>query len=165
MKNKTGDITDGLVFVVIIFVISVFFISISYIFPIVTTALNDSSLNAGVESQEAIDNLDYMAKGGLNSGFIIFFGGLILVQVISAAFVRQSPIFLVIYFFTMVIAGLLAIFLGNAFDLIQENSTLQSVFDDQPAIEFVMDNILIITLAINVLTIVILFSKVGQGPI
>lgn len=162
--DKRGGLEDYIIFIIFIFIGAIIFIAYSYTFTKVAFALNSTSvgINVNNETQAAIDNLNDMATTQLNSAYVIFFGGLIFLQFMSAFLIRQHPVFLIIYFFLMVLAGLLAIYLGNAFDTIQQIPEFASTFASQPVLSWVLDNILIISVVTDIITMLILFAKVGQ---
>lgn len=56
-----------------------------------------------------------------------------------------------------------AVFVGNFYDKLSKNAELGAIMDDQPMINKIMNNIVLVTLAIGGLTILIVFSKISEA--
>lgn len=165
MLNDKGQFVDGIIFTISLFIIAVIFLSFAYVFPSLATSLNQTGVFNSTEEQKAITNLYNMGSTGINQGFLIFFGGLILVQVASVFFVRYHPIFMVIFFFMIFVNGLLAIYMGNVFDDFVNSTAFSTTLTSQPVMSFVLDHLLTIVIIVDILTLVVLFAKVGEAQL
>lgn len=163
MMNRKGDLSDGIILLVFLFIAAIVFVVYAFIFPLIANGLEASGINTSNETQLAIDSLEETSTTGLNFAFIVLFGGIILVQFISAVLIKQNPVFVVLYFIMMIVAGMLSIYLSIAFDTFQDLPQFADALATQPVITFVWDNILIISVVIDILTMVAIFAKVGQG--
>jgi hypothetical protein len=163
--SKRGQFIEGLIFTVSIFVIAVVFLSLAYVVPQIAIGLNQTGIFNTTEEQEAVTNLYNMGTSGINQGFLVFFGGLVLVQIASVFFVRYHPVFLLIFFFMIILNAFLAIYIGNAFETFTQLPSFAETMQSQPVMSFVANNLLTIVIVVDILSIVILFMKVGETPV
>ena len=165
VRYKKGDPTDGVVLLITLFIIAIVFLIYGFVFPSIAVGLNQTGLFTANNTQDAIGQFYDLGTEGINQGFLILFAGLILAQFISAFAIRVNNIFLIIYFFTMVLAGFLAIYLGNSFEVLTQLPTFSTTVTQQPILVWVMGHILIITIAVDIMTMVLIFAKIGQPQV
>lgn len=164
LKNKRGEVTDVLLFIVIMFFLVIAFLTFSYFTVTTGQALNESGIGVSNEVNQSI--ADFESWGGELTGglFLILFGGGVISILVTSFLVRIHPIFIFIYIFVLSINLVVAVVLGNAYASIIANEPYLTVAASQPIIHFVMDNIVLLTLGIMGLSMIIVFSKLF-GPV
>lgn len=164
-KNKKADLSEGILFVVIIFFLAVSFLVVGYANSLIQDVIQTTVLNQSDASDSIIDGLNYINTTGINNAYIFLFVGMIIAMMLSSFLVRVHPAFLFLYIITTAIAGLLAILLTNAWDKIITNNILASQLTNYPAMTWIMSNSLKITLGAVILSIIILFAKPQESVI
>jgi hypothetical protein len=101
----------------------------------------------------------------MDQGFLILFAGLIIVEIFSAFLIRQHPIFLFLYFVTMLVGTLLSIYLQNAFESIQAIPLFATTISNMPILSYVMAHLVISIVVIDILTLLVIFAKVGSPKV
>ena len=169
MFSKRGQFTDIFILVLTLFLFAVGFIVFGYVYPQVASGLNSTGLFNTTEQQQAIGILNATGTQGINEAYLFFVGGLILVQLVTSYLVRYNPVFILIFIVMMVINVLLAMYLSNAFDTFADptlNPTFATTFQQQPIISFFWEHMLAVIIIVDILSIFILFSKVGgESPV
>jgi len=161
--NRRGDITDMMVFLIVLFILAVGLVIIVYTISAMTDGLNVAGLNETTQTSEAIDGLDNFGTIVLQRGFLLLFVGLIISVMITSFFANTHPIWLFLYVIMLGLTIFIGIYLGSAFEEMQEVDILTDVISNQPMISFVMNNILIIITAVGVLSLIIVFAKFKLG--
>lgn len=161
-RNKKGQFIEGIVFTVVLTLFAIVFVIYGFIVPNIATALNNTGNFNNNYTQMAIAEYYDSGTTQLNFAFMILFGGLVLVQLFSSFLVRYHPIFLVIYMFMAFLNGFIAIYMGNMFDQFSQISTFSSVFQQQTALSWVMGHLLTVSIIVDVLTMIVIFAKVGE---
>lgn len=159
IKQKKGEITDMLVWVVTIFALGIGLFIIMMVIPQISSGLRVAGLNSSVEGANAIDSLDTISTDVINYGYMFLFFGLIASLMITSFLVRTHPIFVFLYLFILAITILLAAYLGNAYYQMIQNPVLAANVTNATFINMVLSHIVEITLAAGALSIIILFSK------
>ncbi len=77
--------------------------------------------------------------------------------------VRVHPVFLFIYIITLIVAIFVAMYLGNAYELVVSNGQLATIADNYAMMTWVMEHITLILLGVGALSMIIIFGKVGGG--
>ena len=122
------------------------------------TALNESNAYTQINSSFTDINLV-----GVQRGFTLFFGILIIGILVSSFLIRVHPVFIFIYILTLGVAILVAIYLANAYELVVSNPQFAAIAGDYQTMTFVMKNITKILLAVGALSMIIIFGKIGGG--
>lgn len=156
---KKGDITDMLVFVIVLFILAVGLFIFAYTIPTIADGLNDAGLNNSVEGANAITEMSNVGTITIQRGFFLLFMGLMAGTMISAFFVRTHPIFLFLYIIFLAISIFIGTYFGNAYDTLTEIDIFASTLGSQTLINLVMDNLIKITLGVGALSMIIVFAK------
>jgi len=157
MKNKKADIFDMLSFVMVLFIVIIGFFIISFIIPKITTGLNTAGLNNSVQGINAIESLESFGTQGIQKGVFWFFIGLCIATLISAFFSDTHPIWLGLYIFILIITVIVAAYLANAYETMINLAAFSGW--SQSYMTVVMQNIVMITIAVACLSFVIMFAK------
>lgn len=158
-KGKKGDLTDILVFMVTIFVFGIVLFIFAYVVPQISSGLKDSGINNSAEGNSAIDSMTDFGTITLQRGFFILFAGLIIATMVSSFLVRTHPIFLFLYIIFLGISIFVSTYLSNAYDTMTTKAIFAETLASQTLINFVMNNMMKIMLAVGALSMIIVFAK------
>ena len=164
IKNKRGDASEYLTFIVILFFLAVSFLVCAYIMGIFSDdVINGTELGGGQVANDSVEHLNRMKTDSIQNGFIAIFGVLSIGMMVSAFFVRVHPVFFIIYIITLAIAIFTCIPLSNAYQLLKDTDVLAATSAEQTKMNWVMEHLVLITLAVSALSMVILFAKLSGG--
>ena len=158
-KNKRGDVTDMLIFLILTFAFSIILFVLPIVITEITDGLNTGGLNNTVEGANAIDKLSDFGVTGIQRGFFLLFVGFIISTLITSFLVRTHPIFMFLYIFILGLTIFIATFLGNAYDDLVTNPIFTEQLTSQTLFHLVMNNIITILIAVGALSMIIVFSK------
>lgn len=159
IRNKNGELSDMLIFLITIFVLGVGLFILLYITPSISNGLRIAGLNNSIEGTAAINSMDTTFSTMLNRGFFMLFIGLTISVMITSFLVRTHPIFLFLYVLFLIITVLLSFYLGNAFAQMSQNPIFASALSNASFFTLVMSHIAEITIAVGALSIIIVFAK------
>jgi len=159
LKNKKGELTDYLIFLITIFILAIGFFVMIYVIPEIGNGLKNAGMNSTSEGSDAIESMISIGTGTINMGFMLLFVGLIISMMITSFMVRTHPIFLFLYILFLGITLLLGLYLGNAYYTFEQNPLFASTIANAGFIHLVMSNIVLITLAVSALSMIIIFAK------
>lgn len=163
LKNKKGDITDILIFVVIIFTLGIGLFIFAYIIPQISSGLSEVGMNNSEEGASAIGSLFDFGTVTIQRGFLLLFVGLIISTMITSFFARTHPIFLFLYILILGVTVFLGVYLGRAYQQMVESPIFVTTLSSQGLINIVMNNIITIVIAVGALSMIIIFSKFSIG--
>ncbi len=163
IKEKRGDLPDMLVWLVSIFILAIGLFIFAFITPTITNALADAGLNDSTEGAQAINSVSDIGTVTIQRGFFFLFVGLSISVMITSFLSRTHPIFLFLYILFLAITIVLGTYLGNAYDQLTRIPVFADTLQSQTLINLVMDNLLIISLAIGALSFIIVFAKFRSG--
>lgn len=163
MKNRRGDITDMLVFLIVVFILAIGLFIFAYVIPEISSGLNDAGLNSSSEGASAISSLSDFGTVSIQRGFMLLFVGLIISTMVSSFFARTHPIFLFLYILILGITVFLGVYLGNAYEQFAETPLFVDTLATQGMINIVMSNIITIVIAVGALSMIIVFAKFSTG--
>lgn len=159
LEYKKGDLPDMLIFVITIFVFAIGLLIMAYVIPEISGGLETAGLNSTTGGQNAIDNLTELGTEGMQRGFLFLFTGFIMGLMISSFLIRTHPIFIFMYVIFLGLTVFLGTYIGNAFEQVATTDALASTTASQGLITIVMQNIVLITLAVGALSMIIIFAK------
>lgn len=163
LRNKKGDVTDMLIFIVLIFILAIGLFIFAFIIPQISSGLNDAGLNSSTEGSSAISSLGDFGTITIQRGFFLLFAGLIISTMVTSFFARTHPIFLFLYILILGITVFLGVYLGNAYQDLTEISIFADTLASQTLINIVMNNIITIVIAVGALSMIIVFAKFSTG--
>ncbi len=161
--GKRADVTDILIFSILVFTFAIILFTFTFIIPEITDGLRSGGLNNTPEGSNAIDQLESFGSNGIQRGFFLVFVGLLISNLISAFLVRTHPIFLFLYIFILIITVLIGTYLGNAYDQLRNIPIFAEQLATQTLFNIVMENYIIIILGTSALSMVIAFSKFSSA--
>ncbi len=166
LRGKKGDLPDMLIFLITSFIFAIGLLIMAFVIPSISDGLITAGMNSTSEGAAAIDELAELGINGMQKGFLFLFVGFIMGLMISSFLVRTHPIFIFLYVIFLGITLFLGTFIGNAFEQVATSSALADTAASQGLITIVMQNIVVITLAIGALSMIIIFAKfsnIGGG--
>ncbi len=161
--GKRGDVTDILIFSILVFTFAIILFTLAFIIPEITDGLRAGGLNNTPEGTSAIDQLESFGSNGIQRGFFLVIVGLLISNLISAFLVRTHPIFLFLYIFILILTVLIGTYLGNAYDQLRNIPIFADQLASQTLINIVMENYLLLILGTSALSMVIVFSKFSSA--
>ena len=162
MKNKKGDFTGLLYFIVSITVFAIFLLIVGYIAPQISTAMADK-IGISAEINNSLSATTSVAQNTLPTLWLIMFGGLLLGLFATSFFINTHPIFTPIFALLLIVAVLVSVPLSNAYEALQTNAILSGAAAQQTVIGFIIAYLPFITFIIGLLTLIITFAKPGEG--
>ena len=159
LKYKKGDLPDMLIFLITIFIFAIGLLIMAFVIPEISSGLETAGMNESSEGQSAIDELTELGVNGLQKGFLFLFTGFIMGLMISSFLIRTHPIFIFLYILFLGLTVFLGTYIGNAFEQVATSDALAGTLASQGLISIVMQNIVIITLAVGALSMIIIFAK------
>lgn len=159
IKQKKGELTDMLIFLITIFILAVGFFIMIFVVPQITGGLRTAGLNNSAETATAIDDTESIMTGVINYGFAFIFFGLIASLMITSFLVRTHPIFLFLYIFFLAITLLIGVYLGNYYDDLKSNTIFAATLNNASLINLIMNHIVEICLSVGALSMIIVFAK------
>lgn len=163
IKNKRGDVSDGIIFIVIIFFLAVSFLVGAFVNSKFQSIVQTTVLNQSTASQDIIDGLDRLTTSGIQRGFVMVFAFLIIGMMLSSFLVRVHPAWIFIYILTMGFAILITVPLANAYAALANAEAIRSVAEQQTMITYIMQHSVKILIGALALSMIILFAKPMEG--
>ncbi len=158
-RDKKGDVTDILIFSILLFVFAVILFVFTFAVSEISEGLRIGGLNNTDEGASAIDQLSEFGVKGIQRGYFLLFFGFIVSTLITSFLVRTQPIFMFLYIFVLGITIFISTFLGNAYNTLVTNPIFADQLISQTLFHLVMDNVITILLAVGALSMIIVFSK------
>ena len=163
LKNKKGDVTDYITFIIIIFFLAVSFLIVSFANDEISTMIKTTEFNDTAVGVKAAAQIDLMTSTIVQRGFVMFLAFLIIGMMVSSFMVRISPVFLFMYIIFLAVSIFVAFPLANAYQLLIETSALSSIASQQTMTNWVMQHFAQILLGVGGLSIIITFGKLVSG--
>ena len=161
---KKGDPTDTTLFIIMVFFLAVSLVVVLYANTQIKNVIDDTVLNSTTTYTSINESFTSINEEGINNGFILLFAFLIISMLVSAALIRVSPVFIIIYIITLLFATFVAMNLANTYELLVETNLLETLSSNYPSILWVMQHIAEILVATGVLSLIIIFAKpFGSG--
>lgn len=164
LKRKKGDLPDMLIFMITVFILAIGFFIFAFIIPEITDGLSEAGLNESQEGFDAIQAVEEIGTVTIQRGFFFLFVGLIISVMITSFLSSTHPIFFFMYILFLAVTIFVATYLGNAYTQLTSNPIFAERMADQTLINVVMDNIILITLAVGALSFIIIFAKFRSSP-
>lgn len=159
--NKRGDATDIVFFGIIIAFLAISFVVVIYVNTQLSDVVRTTVLNQSQAAEDILQGFDNINQTVTQRGYVLVFSILIVGLMVSAFLVRVHPIFIFLYFFTLVLAIIDAVYLSNLYQAIIENAEFASIASNYPMITFIMQHSVKILIAVAALSMIITFSKLG----
>lgn len=162
MKGKKGDVSDGIIFVVIIFFLAVSLVIVAFVNSKFSYIVKNTVLNESAAASDIAAGLDNMTDHSIQRAFVILFAFMIIGMMISSFMVRVHPVWIFLYILFLGIAVILAVPLANIYSEIVNNSVLNEVASKQTAITYVMQHSIQILIGAVALSMIVLFAKIPE---
>lgn len=162
IKNKRGNIQDGLYIAALIFGFAITILIIYYVWTQISDPIDDTLTNAGNETAFNVTKLYSQttdATKGFDNVMPLILLGLLSASIVSAFFIKSHPVFFFISLFVLGIFLLTSAILANVYQDIAETDELTTAATDFGITDKIMKNFPFIILIIVVLIILILVFK------
>ena len=158
-SNKKASELDLVSIMVILFG---FGITISICYTLLNNLQDQNALNQTTQSTAIID--EAVAQYPLfDNLFVAVLLGLSMTSIIAAAFVRTSPLFLVISIILLTIVVAVGGVISNAFETITNDASLSAVAPVFPKMMFIMDHLMLYLIIEGMLIMIALYSVRGSN--
>ena len=158
--NKRGDVTDPMVILLILAFLSISFIVVILANSKISEVISTTALNSTTAAPNIISSLNDVNSNTVQRGFVIFMAILVIGIIGSAFLIRVHPVFLFIYIIVLGFTIFVALYIGNVYDDFIQNDTINAIAADQTMINWIMQHIVTIILAVGALSMIIVFAKV-----
>lgn len=163
VRNKRGDVTDIMIFLILTFVFAVVIFIFAFIIPEIAQGLGTAGMNNTAEGASGIEELERFGTITLQRGFFLLAMGLMISTLITSFLVRTHPIFIFLYIFMLGLTIFVGTYLGNAYDDLRNTPLLSDTLASQTLINLIMENLITIILAVGALSMIIIFAKFSSG--
>ena len=163
MRNKKGDVSDGIVILIILFFLAVSFLVVAFVNGkfydvVMTTPLNQSSV-----APQIGDSINLISTTTIQRGFVMIFAILVIGTLVSSFLVRVHPAWIFLYIFFLAFDVFLAILLANTYNALIETDALAAMAAQQTMTNWIMKNIVKIIIGVIGLSLIVLFAKAPEG--
>lgn len=159
VKGKKGDVTDTLVFTILVFILVVGFFIISFVVPNITEGLRVAGLNNTPEGANAITELDRFGTITIQRGVFFLVIGLMISTLISSFLIRTHPIFKFLYIIFLGLSVFIGTYLANGYDSIRNVAIFSTQLANQTLMNLIMENLILIIISVGALSMIIIFAK------
>jgi len=163
-RDKRGDVTDPIVFLIIVGVLGIALLVLVFAGKTVTSALSDTQLrnsSVGDTVFEAMDKMNSRTIQVSYGAFMIFF----IIGIIYSAFLAgEHPVFIFIFFMFTLVGILLAVMFANIYGALLDSPTFAQVIADQIIFDFVFRNMPKIFVVVSALGMLIMLSRIFGAP-
>lgn len=163
MLNKKGDVSDGIVLLIIFFFLAVSFTVVLFVNDKLHDVVADTPLNQSAAAADISSAMNTMTTTTVQRGFVLMFAILVIGTMVSAFLVRVHPAWLFLYIFFLAFDVFLAILLANTYNSVITNEALATVASQQTMMNWIMKNIVKIIIGVVGLSMIILFAKAPEG--
>ena len=162
LNSKKGNVfLDTLTVLISLVVIGlIIFIVYSAYKPIAEQMNNSTDLNE--QAKNVTNDLNDRYPKVWDSLFVFIFVLLWITVLVASFFIESNPAFFIVSIIILAIVLILAIFLGNSWEMIMQDSTLSTISTQFPMTNFILSHIVLFTLAIGISIALVLYAK-GQG--
>lgn len=162
VREKRGDATDIIFFLIIIFFLAVSFVVVIFVNTKVQSVISDTALNESAAYESINEGFNNINQTVTQRGFVLMFALFIVGLMISGFLVRVHPVFIFIYIFTMVMSVITAVYLSNTYQALIENQQLALLADNYPMITYIMQHSVTIIIAVGILSMIVTFAKLAS---
>ena len=163
LKSKKGDVTDTLLFLVIMFFLAISLVVALFANSKIKEVIDTTVLNQSAAYSSITSSFEIVQMYTVQRGFVLMFDILIIGIMVSSFLIRVHSVFVFLYIITLGSAIFVSIFLANSYALIVSNGLLADFADNYGTMTWVMQNIAVILLAVGAISMIIIFGKIGQN--
>jgi len=171
-NNKGNFIVDGVFIVVLLFVVAIMFVVMRPVLSDMNkVAINfggDLQSNLGVQSSKVdnmtgvIQDMEDNQTNWFDWAFLLIFAAMIIALWFSVWYIDTHPVYFIIIFVLLIAVTMIGMAFANAFEDMMTDTTLGASASQFVIIPFIMQNIVVISAAIIIITGVILYAKIKQ---
>lgn len=163
MKRK-AFLGDMLTYIIVLFGVSIVIITMF----ILLDKINDAWQADSEIPQEAKDIISRQQRkfAPVWDGFmVVAVIGYVIAIVIAAFSIRSNPVFAMLALIVLIILGVVAVHLSNAFASFSAQGEIASAVSEFPRMQLVMNNLPLIIVVLGLMFIIVLYAKTKQSQV
>ena len=158
--NKKGDFADIPLFVITLFFVAIAFIVVVFVNSKFSAMITDTEFNNTNVSAGIVKQVDMITTTSVQRGYVLIFAVLVISTVVSSFMIGMHPVFFFIWILLIPTNIILGVILGNVYEAFIEAEALAAIASQQGMMNFIMNHLLTIMIAVDALSMIILFTKV-----
>lgn len=156
--KKKANVMDIIFIVITLILLGLGFFFIKYAFDDINTDLiADTDLSEQAKSMISSGNANYTSWSDYAVGFVFF--GLLMGILITSYLIDTHPVFFVVSLILFIFVIFVGVEISNSFQEIVGETEFLTLQDDYPITMFIINNLVMILIAIFVLMSIILYGK------
>jgi hypothetical protein len=159
LRNKKGDVSDGIIIVVTLFFLAIAFIAVAFINDKFSWVIRNTVLNETSVADQIADSVDLITTKTIQQGYAMIFAFLCIGTLLSSFLVRVHPAFFFMYILFGGFMVILGVVLANAYSAFINNDTLATIASQQTMITWIMTHVVKIMIGVIALSVVVLMAK------
>jgi len=163
LRNKRGDVSDIITFIIIVFFLAVSFLVVTFANDKISDTIKESALNDTADAETFTSSIDRMTTTSVQRGFVAIFAFLIIGMMASSFLVKIHPVFLFMYIIFLAIAMFVCVPLANTYEILMNANAITGVASQQTMINWIMEHFVIITLGTGALSMIFALAKLTGG--
>lgn len=156
--NKKGDVFDIIMFAAVIFAVAIIFV-ISYKVVIDVNDNFQDMDNIDAEYKTKLQSFRDQYVARFDAAFVFVFAILAISIFVAVWSIRTHPVMFFVGIVLMVVIGLIAAILGNAFSDAAADATIASEVAEFKMIPNIMGNYLPVIIIVGMVTLIIAYAK------
>jgi hypothetical protein len=167
--GKQGGFTDIFIFIIMAFCIMLIAGIFIYIGILSNAKLHETMDNMTIFGNTNVSQVITNSMGQVNASYQMLYWiswfliiGMIVASFIGAYMATSKPVFIIPYIILAIVAFFVAVGISNAYGTIMQDATLGSTFNGLVGGNFLMGELPIIVLIVEVITGIIMFSNIGN---
>lgn len=163
LRNKKGDVSDGIIILVTIFFLAIAFITVAFVNDKFSWIIKNTPLNESSVSSQIADSVDTITTKTIQQGYVMIFAFLCIGTLLSSFLVRVHPGFFFMYLLFAGFMVILGVTLANTYNAFIHVDALVDVAAKQPMITWIMTHVIKIMIGVVALSVVVLLAKPPEG--
>lgn len=156
--RKKGSIVDVAFLIVVLLGFSIFFLIVAKVFPTITNQISLTEIGSNEASVSALESTENTVGEG-DMVFLFIFTGLVMAIFITSFFIDSSPILIPVYIIALALLLIFSAVSENVYHSFSEHPTFSEVSPNHPVINYIMEHLFLISIAVGVLSMILIFAK------
>jgi hypothetical protein len=158
LSNKKGSIQDVLFVIIALLGLSIFILIVAYVFPQIYTQIQASPIGNNTDANQAL-NKGISIAGSLDKIFLIIFVGLTIALMVTSYNIYSKPALIPIYIIILAIMITISAVAQYVYQRFTDGTVFETVGAAQQIINYTMNNLILISLGLGVLSFILIFAK------
>jgi len=162
--NKKGSIEDSIFIVIMLFLVAIFFLLMYVVNSAISTAAAPAFESVAAGSSIGMTTVDSIFDNTLNYVYLAVFFGLIISLAVTSFLTPTHPVFFIFAIIIFIALMIVSVALSNMYEAISTATpAMVTATNHLPIMNYIMLNLPLISIAIGVLSAIIIYSRAG-GP-